>query len=584
MFEREQQEITDKIKSYCEKQGLSLPSFDWKWIPFSGSWGISTSFFQVAAAEARQGKKIIVPKRAQEIALQVADHLAIPDGFSRVEAINGYLNLYYETERYAQHVVASVLQEKESFGRSVPNNQQVMVEFSQPNTHKAFHVGHLRNVILGDAICRIMNAAGYEVVRANYIGDIGLHVIKWLWVYLKNHNGEAPGADRTRWMGEIYSEADALYDDPDVKAEVKTLFGKWDQRDPVIVSLWKQSRQWSLEGFDQVYQRLGVEFNRVYFESDVEDSGKVVVNELIAKGLAKDERPEGAVIIPLDEILGLEEKYRVLVILRSDGTSLYSTKDLALAAQKFEEYQLDKSIYVIDVRQSLYMQQIFKTIELLGHSWADKCHHLAYEIVNLPGNVTMSSRDGTVVLFDDLINEATRRALVIVKEKNPELAPELQQNVAEAVALGAIKYSMLSRDSTKIVTFDWESALDFNGQAAPYIQYAAVRANSILKKSGIALDECPVPSHTLRKEEVELIDLITRLPAEVKRAAEEYKPLLIANLSFEIAKAFSNFYRECPVLQAPENEKTFRLYLVAAAKQTLSNGLNLLGIKSPDVM
>ncbi len=584
MFEREQQQITEKISYYCQEHGLALPSFDWKWIPFSGSWGISTSFFQVAAAEARQGKKIVVPKRAQEIAQQVADYLAIPDGFSRVEAVNGYLNLYYETERYAQHVVASVLQEKEFFGRSAPNNQQVMVEFSQPNTHKAFHVGHLRNVILGDSICRLLNAAGYKVVRANYIGDIGLHVIKWLWVYLKNHNGETPGADRTRWMGEIYSEADALYDDPDVKAEVKALFGKWDQREPEIVALWKQSRGWSLEGFDQVYQRLGVEFNRIYFESDVEDSGKVVVDELIEKGLAKDERPEGAVIIPLDEILGLEEKYRVLVILRSDGTSLYSTKDLALAAQKFDEYQLDKSIYVIDVRQSLYMQQIFKTIELLGHSWADKCHHLAYEIVNLPGNVTMSSRDGTVVLFDDLINEATRRALVIVKEKNPELASELQQNVAEAVALGAIKYSMLSRDSTKIVTFDWESALDFNGQAAPYIQYAAVRANSILRKSGIVLGECLVPSHTLRKEEVELIDLITRLPAEVKRAAEEYKPLLIANLSFEIAKAFSNFYRECPVLQAPENEKNFRIYLVAAAKQALSNALNLLGIKSPDVM
>lgn len=584
MFEREQQEIAKKIADFCNQQGFELPSFDWKWIPFSGGWGISTSFFQVAAAEARQGKKVVVPKRAQEIAEQVAEFLATPDGFSRVEAVNGYLNLYYETERYAQQVVSKVLLEGGAFGCSPDNNQQVMVEFSQPNTHKAFHVGHLRNVILGDSICRIMTAAGYKVVRANYIGDIGLHVIKWLWVYLKNHNGETPGEDRTRWMGEIYSEADSLYDDPDVKAEVKALFSRWDKRDPEIVALWQKSRQWSLEGFDQVYQRLGVEFHRIYFESDVEDSGKVIVNKLVERGLAKDERPEGAVIIPLDDILGFKEKYRVLVILRSDGTSLYSTKDLSLAIQKFEEYALDKSIYVIDVRQSLYMQQIFKTIELMGYSWAEKCHHLAYEIVNLPGNVTMSSRDGTVVLFDDLINEASQRALEIVKEKNPELKLSVQQAVAEAVALGAIKYSMLSRDSTKIVTFDWESALDFNGQAAPYIQYASVRANSILKKSAIQLDECPLPSHVLKNEEVELIDLITRLPGEIKRAAEEYKPLLIASLAFEIAKAFSNFYRECPVLAAQENEKIFRLHLVAAAKQALSNSLGLLGITSPDVM
>ncbi len=242
----------------------------------------------------------------------------------------------------------------------------------------------------------------------------------------------------------------------------------------------------------------------------------------------------------------------MLVILRSDGTSLYSTKDLPLAIMKFEEFHLDRSIYVIDVRQSLYMQQIYKTLELMGYEWAKNCYHLAYEIVNLPGNVTMSSRDGTVVLLEDLINEAANRALEIVKIKNPDLTLDQQQQIAEAVALGAIKYSMLSRDNTKIVTFDWESALDFNGQAAPYIQYAFVRANSILRKVEGGVPETGQPMENLTEPEIQLIDLISRFPNEVQRAASEIRPLYMANYAYELARGFNVFYNQCPVLSAEE--------------------------------
>jgi arginyl-tRNA synthetase len=275
---------------------------------------------------------------------------------------------------------------------------------------------------LGQHVCRILEFAGYDVIRANYLGDIGLHVVKWMWNYLKNHPGEAPGEDHTYWMNEIYAEADRFFQLPENEAEVRELYGRWNQRDPEIVALWEKTRQWSLEGFDQIYAKLDESFDRIYFESEVEEPGTRLAEQLIERGIAQDERPEGPVFIDLDEILGTEDEYRVLVVLRSDGSSLYATKDLPLAIQKFEEYDLDKAIYVIDVRQSLYLKQIFKTLEILGYDWADRLYHLAYELVNLPGNVTMSSRDGTVVLFDDLIDEATSRARAIVEEKNPELS------------------------------------------------------------------------------------------------------------------------------------------------------------------
>lgn len=585
MFEREQRDIEVKIYQYCHEQGLPEPAIQWHWIPFSGHWGISTPFFQLAAQEAKAGKRVIVNQRAQEIAKSIADYLSKSEGFERIEAINGYLNLYYSTNEFARRVVDEVLVKGKDFGRGERRNQRVMVEFSQPNTHKAFHVGHLRNVILGDAVSNILEFAGFEVVRANYYGDIGLHVIKWLWNYRKFHNGEEPSGDMVRWLGDIYAEADRRFEsDPAVQEEVRALFGRWDRREPEIVALWEQSRAWSLEAFDQVYKTLGVHFDHVYFESEVEEPGKVLVKELIEKGIARDERPDGAVIIPLDEILGTKEKYRVLVALRSDGTSLYATKDLPLAIKKFDEYKLNYSIYVIDVRQSLYMQQIFKTLEIMGYPWAANCFHLAYEIVNLPGNVTMSSRDGTVVLLEDLIREAIARALMVVQQKNPELPQTIKENIAQAVALGAIKYSMLARDNTKIVTFDWNSALDFNGQAAPYIQYAFVRANSILKKTNGNIPPDNQMDYDLSQAEIELIELISRLPDEVQKSAKEYRPLYLATLAYEIARSFNDFYNQCPVLQAEEAVRSFRIRLVAAARQAIGNCLSILGIIAPDVM
>jgi arginyl-tRNA synthetase len=593
MFLAEQERVAEQIKSYLTQRGLPVPEkIEWNPIPFAGEWGVSTSFFNVAAQHARSLREAgqpaaAVPQIAQEIALQVREYLSAPPGFYRIEAVKGYLNLYYDPAEFSRRVVDEVIVRGEKFGWGEAKGKRILVEFSQPNTHKAFHVGHLRNVVLGDALCNILEAAGFEVIRANYINDTGLHVIKWLWNYQKFHAGEKPGADKTRWMGDLYSEANKrLEENPEYEAEVRALYARWDRRDPDVMALWEKTRQWSLEGFDQIYAMLGVRFDHIFYDHELEKPGQELVEELIRKGIAVDERPEGPVIVRIDDLLGLKkETYRVLVVLRSDGTSLYATKDLPLALKKFELFNPDLSVYVIDVRQSLYLQQIYKTIALMGHpDWAERCYHFSYEIVNLPGNVTIASREGTVVLLEDLVREARERALEVVKEKNPSLTAEEMDEVARVVALGAIKYPMLARDSTKVVTFDWKAALDFNGQAAPYIQYAHVRANSILRRLETALPASVTPQHELHPTEVQLIDIISRLPGEIQRAAAEMKPLHLTNLAYELARAFNDFYAECPVLKAEAPVREARLRLVAAARQAIANVLNILGILAPEVM
>jgi arginyl-tRNA synthetase len=591
MFQFEQRTVEGKIKAFCTEHDLPFGELKWSPIPFSGEWGISTSFFQLAAGETKagKGKSIPVPHRAQQIAEQLLGEVSTLPGISHAEAVKGYLNLYFDTTTYARRVVKAVLEQKGQFGAGPRSGQRVMVEFSHPNTHKAFHVGHLRGTILGDAICRILEFSGLDVVRANYPGDMGLHVIKWLWGYLKFHKGEEPSADITKWMGDIYAEATyRLEENADLDLEVREVYARWDQRDPEVVSLWEKTREWSLEGFRQIYTALDIRFDKYYFNSQEEKPGKDVVEALVSKGIATDERPQGgAVVVKIDEVLGLtKEQFRTAVILRSDGTALYATEDLSLVQHKFRDYpDLVKSIYIVDVRQSLHFTQVFKILEIAGYEQARNCSHVSYELVTLPGNVVVSSREGTVVLLEDLMREAKQRAWDETHKKNPSLSDEQLEQVATAVGLGALKYPILARENTRLVTFDWQSALDFNGQAAPYIQYAHVRCNSILRKAGgMADNEVETFSYTLAPAEIELIDWLSRFPTEVHHAAAEYKPLVIAAIAYDIAKAFASFYDLCPVVQAEPGIRESRLRLVAATQQTIANALALLGITAPEVM
>ena len=714
--------IIEELKRALRESGFEPPAqIALSKIPFSGRWGWGAPVcFQLASAERKAGKKVQVNLRAQEIASQIRDRLQAGGRFAQIEASKGYVNIFFDTGEVANRLTAEVLERRDDFGRGPSAGERVMVEFSQPNTHKSFHVGHLRNVCLGHSLSNILDCAGFEVVRANYLGDIGLHVIKCLWCYLRFHREEERPPLKGRWLGEIYAKADKLLgrgnayreevagfmakclqeepagswvrqslaerfyrrfetalqenrDDGELARdlvamvgklfarkpievneiahrpvggwlwqlwmqwpewlqdlqgqasrkdkkkqaeslqsllgecrdigidaelwgyakEVRDLFARWERQDPELLSLWEETRRWSLDDFDRIYSQLGVPFDECFYESEVEQEGKGIVEEIIGKGLATDLRPNGAVIVEIDKLLGKKNPdFRTIVILRSDGTSLYSTKDLSLAKRKFEKYKVDRSVYVVDVGQSLYFRQIFKVLQLWGFEQAKKCFHLAYEIVRLPSG-KMSSREGSVVFYDDFFQEALRRARSSVDEKRsaeqfseiPDLDEKQRSEVAQAVALGAMKYGMLAVDNNKQISFDFDSALSFEGQTAPYIQYGHARCCRIFEKAGIS--DAPAADFSqveLQTAEINLLEAIASFPEQVQRAAREYKPLYITVYLYQLAKAFNDFYRDCPVLKAEGAVRDARLSLVACTRQTLSNGLRLLGIPSPEVM
>ncbi|MDO8753332.1 MAG: arginine--tRNA ligase [Anaerolineales bacterium] len=617
MFEKEQQHIETKIKEFCTANDIPLAELKWHPIPFSGEWGFATSFFQTAANEARASKenKAPVPKRAQEIAEQVKDilRLAAQDGsvagICRIDAVKGYLNLYYSTAEYARRVVDEVLASGLDFGRGAKKNERVMVEYAQPNTHHSFHIGHARNTILGEALARLVEFAGYETIRATYPGDLGLGVITVMWIYDKLYKGQEPEGvhERGQWLAKLYVEATAMLEKQENEtpeqttqreaydAERREMYRKWDTGDKTVRELWRVTREWSLEELRDVLRMLDVKMDVWFYESEVDQPSKAIVDELIAKNIATDERPQGgAVIVKIDEKLGLtKEKYRTNVILRSDGTTLYLTKDLALAKVKFEQYHVDRSIYVVDVRQSLHLQQAFAILKLWGFPQAEKCYHLGYGFVSLPEGA-MSARRGRVVLFKDVADEAVKRVLAVESEKSGDVPASEREKIANQIGLGALVYSMLSVDNNKDIVFDINEALSFDGRTGPYIQNAYVRANSILKKAGVEGKQADRYTGTqaavafdyeLTKNEIELIELISRFPQTVEQAANEYRPLIMAAYAYDLANTFHSFYHAVNVLQT-EDEKTrdARLQLVMAAKQTIENALRLLDIQAPEVM
>ena len=605
MFESQQQSITEKIRSYCAENHLPDPGeIIWSPIPFSGEWGISTSFFQLAALESRAlketgGKSLNVPLRAQELAADIAAFLADEPGFIRKEAVRGYLNLYYSPAEYSKSLVDTVIQHGADFGRGDLKSERVMVEYAQPNMLHSFHIGHFRNAILGESLARIVDFAGFDTIRATYPGDIGLGVITVVWIYQKFYQGHEPEGihERGQWLLKIYVEATAMLkekedESPEEKAqreayeiERRELYRKWDAGDPEVRSVWLKLRSWSLDELNDIFKLLEIKMDVWFFESEVDEPAKAIVEELIAKGIADDERPVGGpVIVHIDEKLGLKkEKYRSNIVLRSDGTTLYLTKDLALAKIKFEAYHADRSIYVVDERQDMSLQQAFKILELMGFHQARNCYHLGYGYVKLPEG-DISSRKGVVVLFKNVANEAIRRVLTEIEEKNPDLLSEERQIVAQQVGLGAMAYAMLSVDNNKEMVYDMETALNFDGHTGPYIQNAHVRANSIIKKGGGFPTEAQF-DYPLTSHEIQLIDLISRFPTAVHQAAEEYRPLVIANYAYELASTFHSFFHVVQVIHTEDPAvRAARLRLVAAARQTLANALRLLDIAAPQVM
>jgi len=601
VFESERRAIEAQILQALESAGAPVPGpIAFAPIPYAGRWGLGSPVcFQAAASEARSGRVGPIPARAAELAAVIAASLRPPTGVSRIEADRGYLNMYFETAVFAGRVVAEVALAGIRYGSGPPRGERVMVEYAQPNTHHSIHIGHARTAILGESLARIVEFAGFDTVRASYPGDIGLGVITCVWAYQKFYSGQEPQGvhERGRWLAAIYAEATALLEPksdetPEARAqreaydrERREMLLRWSQGDPAVRALWEKTRQWSLDELNEILAMLDIHMDVFFYESQVEDSSKQMVEELIAQGIAEDERPTGGpVIVRIDAKLDLKkEKYRTAVLLRSDGTSLYLTKDLALARVKFEQYGVDRSIYVVDVRQTLHFQQAFKILELWGFPQAAKCYHLAYGFLTLPEGA-MSSRRGNVIFLKDVYDEAVRRVEAVIAEKNPDMPAARRPAVAAQVGLGALAYALLSVDSTKDIVFDWDTALSFDGQTGPYLQNAAVRAGSILRKAGEVPPD-PTFDRELTGHEVGLIDLMARFPDVVRQAADEYKPLLVANYAFDLARTFHAFYHSDPVLAAPLAAiRTSRLHLTRAVRQTLHNALRLLVIATPEQM
>lgn len=559
-------DVEEALKQAFSAEGVAAQAVPLRKIPFNDGWGFATP---LAKAQGKEGPAI---------AERVAERLHGSGEFERAEAVNGFVNVYVDAAQAAGHVLAGILAEGDRYGAGEAKTERYMVEYSQPNTHKEFHIGHLRNAAFGNAIVRLLRFSGYDVLAANYIGDIGAHVIRCLWCLRKYHAGEQPPADRLDWLGGIYTEAVQRIeaDEPGAKDEVAQLFARWEAGDPELLDLWRETKQWCMDELHRIYRQLDMDFDVWFYESEVEAEGKAMAQELIDKGVA--EYSEGLPIVRLGDKLG------VLPILRSDGTSLYQTKELALSVEKFRKFDVQRAIIITDVSQSLYFKQVFRVLELYGFEHAQDLAHLPYERVNLPEG-KMASRSGNIVAYEDLATEAIQRVSAIIAEKNPSLEAAERAKVAEEVAISALKFVMLSVSNTSVITFDWERVLDFDGYAGPYLQYAYVRAARILERAGEQDGQAQAAPGSIKPVERSLLVAMAEFPREVQRAADQRAPVTVAAYVYNLAKEFSEFYASCPVLQEPDEPiRAFRLVLVACVKQVLGNGLTLLGLSLPESM
>ncbi|MFA4872006.1 MAG: arginine--tRNA ligase, partial [Patescibacteria group bacterium] len=487
-----------------------------------------------------------------------------------VQNIGPYLNFFINPAIFGKKVLQEIQKKKAAYGALKSGKEKIMIEYSQPNTHKEFHIGHLRNAVLGNSLVNINKFAGHKVVAVNYIGDIGAHVAKCLWALEKFHQGEKLPENKGKYLGQVYTEAAQKTEaNPDFKYQADAVLQKLETGDKKWLALWQKTRKWSLAEFAKIYKILGVKFADVFFESEVEKPGKKIVDELLKKGLA--EKSDGAVIINL-------EKYDLknFLLLKSDGSSLYSTKDLALAELKFKKYKIDKSIVITDSRQSFYFQQLFKTLEVMGFD--KQMVHIPYEFVTLKDGA-MSSRAGNVVLFEDFYEQVLLRAKTETKKRRQDWSDKKIKATAEKIALAAIKFNMLKTGNNNVIVFDIEEALSFDGFSGPYLQYTCSRISSVIKKAGLA-GLAEINYAKLNSDiEKELMLKLAEFPQAVGEAVKTYQPSEVAKYLFDLARLFSNFYQKLPILNSEAATRKARLALVGAVEQVLNNGLKLLGIE-----
>jgi arginyl-tRNA synthetase len=533
---------------------------------------------------------------AMELGAYLQERVETVVGFN---VVKGFLNLSIADDFWIEQLYSVI--SKESYGKFPANGKKVMVEYSSPNTNKPLHLGHVRNNLLGYSVAAILEASGCEVFKVNLVNDRGIHICKSMLAWQLFGNGETPESTNLKGdhlVGKYYvifdkeykKQIQALIESGQTEDEAKKnapiivqaqeMLLKWEAGDAEVLDLWKTMNRWVYAGFAETYKKLGVDFEKFYYESDTYILGKDIIEE----GLDKDvffRKSDGSVWIDLTAD-GLDEK----LVLRSDGTSVYMTQDMGTAQLKYDDFKMDESIYVVGNEQDYHFKVLFLILQKLGKTWAKGLFHLSYGMVDLPSG-KMKSREGTVVDADDLIDEMVNTA----KERTEELgkvegfSDQEKQELYRMIGLGALKYFLLKVEPKKRLLFDPNESIDFQGNTGPFIQYTHARIQSVISKKGDQEKPIEKYSSALKDVERDLLVILNKYPEVVTVAAKEHSPALIANYVFELAKMFNKFYHEEPILKAEdESVKQFRLELSAATASVIKKSMSLLGISVPDKM
>ena len=522
----------------------------------------------------------VLRKAPPMIAKGIAEAIAEDPLFAKVEQVNAYVNMFLDRAAFAGEVVAEVVAKDKDYGRSdVGGNRKVIVEYSSPNIAKPFHIGHIRSTVIGSSIANIYDFLGYDVVRINHLGDYGTQFGKMIVAYRHWGNKEDVVNEPIKTLLEYYKKFhEEAEKDPSLEDEARATFTKLEHGEKEEVELWQWFRDESLKEFNRVYDMLGIRFDSYNGESFYSDKMPRFVKELEDKGLLEED--EGAQIVRLDDY-----NLPVALITKSDGSTLYITRDIAASVYRKETYDFYKNIYVVASQQNLHFQQWIQILEMMGYEWARDCVHVPFGLVSMEEG-TMSTREGRVIFLEDVLNRAVDQTRAIIKEKN--VNTENIEETAAAVGIGAVIFNELSNYRIKDYVFSWEHVLNFEGETGPYVQYTHARACSILRNAG---DEIVAkakagfdPSYITGDSAHELETLLYELPDVILEAGEKYEPSIVTRHIVDIAQAYNRFYHDEHILVDNEDEKVAKVALVMAAKAAIAVGLSLLGMKAPEKM
>ena len=518
----------------------------------------------------------VLRKAPPLIAADLAEKIQLPSFVKEVKVVGAYLNFFTDKSVFAETIISKVFAEKENYGKSKEGEgKNIVIDYSSPNIAKPFHVGHLRSTVIGNAIYKIYEFLGYNCVGINHLGDWGTQFGKLITAYKMWGNAETVEKDGISELMRIYVKFhEEAEKDPSLNDTARAWFVKMQDGDEEAISLWKWFKAISLKEFERVYKTLDVSFDSYAGESFYNDKMAAVVEELKEKNLLKESN--GAMIVDLEDA-----KMPPCLIIRSDGGTLYATRDITAALYRKKTYDFEKCIYVTAIDQNLHFAQWFKVIEKMGYDWYKNLVHVPFGLVSLESG-KLSTRKGNVVLMEDLLSEAVKKTAAIIEEKNPDLPNK--EEVAKEVGIGAVIFDDLYNGRIKDIVFSWEKMLSFEGETGPYVQYTNARACSVLRKAEEEADGNVDFSLLTDDVTVEVIKLIASFNDKVKDAAERYEPSVVSRYLVDLAQAFNKFYHDNSILNAEENTRKARLAVVKAVSLVLTSGLALLGIKAPEQM